>query len=290
MKTTAFIDTTATSTSGKLSKLNEYACPTDVKAQPGCYLLPDHHTLEAEALGAITFSTGEGHNSYVSNPLYHSLSEAAQGLFGFLRTSPDPSSDVSPLDSPRIRECLAKAGRLVSEGEYVVYEVSGPLSVLNCLLDTDALMRSFKRESQLLDSVLTAIRASLVLYIRRIVASGVKHISIADPICSVYTIGPKAKENYIRSHLLPLLQEIKETSEGEFLLHLCPKLFLDLERSGLCRAKYIKVPGRTSFGRAYELALGRTDLVGQECIKRTAEYVSDGSLKSLIIPNAESER
>ncbi|MBE6015322.1 MAG: hypothetical protein E7241_08190 [Lachnospiraceae bacterium] len=254
----------------------EYPCPAGAFPQKSYTILPDQHTLEAEALGAIIQTLGEGHGSYASTPLYHTLAEAAQDLL----------SCAKPIDSQRIREYLAMAHELTSQGKFVLYELSGPLSVLNCLLDTNALLRSFRKDKALLDEVLTSFRGALVSYVKLIVASGVKHISIADPICSVYTIGPRAKEAYIKSHILPLLQEIKQATKGAVLIHLCPKLFLDLARTGLCRSKLLEVPAGYTYKQAYDISLGHTDLVGDVCILRTADIVSGGSIETLIIPHA----
>lgn len=277
METVAFMENVNTGASGKGPRFKEYPCPAGTFPQQDFTIIPDQHTLEAEALGARIQTLGSGHGSYASTPLYYTLAEAAQALL----------SCTKPVDSPRIREYLAKAHDLVLGGQFVLYELSGPLSVLNCLLDTNALLRSFRRDKALLDEVLSLLRGALVSYGATIVASGIKHISIADPICSVYTIGPKAKEAYIKYHILPLLQEIKQATKGAVLIHLCPKLFLDLARTGLCRSKLLEVPADYTYRQAYDISLGHTDLVGEVCILRTADIVSGGSIETLLIPHAE---
>ncbi len=250
--------------------MTEYNCNANSLSLQGRYrILPEFHTLEAEALGAV-ITPDDMYGYRISSPQYSRLSDLE---------FPGNAS----FDTPEIREAAGAASDLVKSGVPVIFELSGPLTILNALLDTKELLRSFRRNGTLLDETLDKLQSLILPYSLLLLSSGIRHLCLADPICSERMIGPELKRDYVIDHILPLLTEIKHSFDGPFLLHLCPKLFLSLQSYGLLNEVTIPLPEKSTFEDGYDAALGHADLVGTTCVKRSAGPVPGGNITGLCL-------
>ena len=99
-------------------------------------LLPFCHTLEAETLGADIY-LGDGKTTpRARHPRCSDLSEVL-----------DLTMDFS---NSRLQETLAACRLLKEQGETVLFQISGPLTILNSLVPSDMLFRAFRKDPELI--------------------------------------------------------------------------------------------------------------------------------------------
>lgn len=188
-------------------------------------LLPFCHTLEAEGYGA-DIQTGNALS--VSRPQkarFLTLNELIDGL---------PSLDLTTV---RIRETLKACHLLRAYGENVLFQVSGPLTILDCLIPSEVLLRSLLKQPEQLFTILNRIGKDLLELMRLAEAAGAGILSFSDPIGAPSLLGPRLSGMVARKFTLPFLREADHLLDRSTLFLLCPKTALSLTSSGLASWK-----------------------------------------------------
>ena len=168
----------------------------------GFVLLPFCHTVEAKALGADIKPADD-----TAGPRPGSCT-----LKG-----PEELAPVEIAKSPDAARLLEACRELSSEGLAVVYQLSGPVSILSCMMPLNSFFKSWRKEPEAAKRCLDGIAGMLLDFAREIRAAGVKYISYSDPAGSRDILGPKAEE-----FTLPFLKRLAEACGEETAVTVCP--------------------------------------------------------------------
>lgn len=238
---------------------------------PVC-ILPFCHTVEAEALGAhITY--GDQHCGPRAGQLVCSSIEEFFAL---------PKADCS---TGRIAEVLAACKLLSERGETVILEISGPLTILNALMEPHLIFRALRKQPQQMNAVWEILSDLLLDYVLRAEKAGAI-ISFADPIGSVNILGPKLTEQLTKEFTWPFLLRLARETRPDTLVSLCPKTALALIGSGCATWESIPLPRLMSYPEALLEARGKTKFTGQVCLKNPNTKLP-GSIRGLRLQHEE---
>lgn len=170
-------------------------------------LLPFCHTVEAKAMGAIIQPADE---TAGPRPGAYTLSAPCA-----LR----PVEIAAHLD---VRQLLDACTTLTQGGAQVVYQLSGPISILSCLMDLSALFKDWRKSPRQVQDCLDSIRAMLLDYAQALCGTGIAWISYADPAGSPDILGPKYTALLNEWFTLPFLKELSQICGTRCTLLICP--------------------------------------------------------------------
>lgn len=203
----------------------------------GFVLLPFCHTVEAKALGADI--------------------KPADGTAGprpgaYTLKSPEELIPAVIARSTEAARLLEACSVLASVGHTVVYQLSGPISILSCMTPLNGLFKSWRKEPETATRCLGVIGDMLLDFAREIRAAGVKYISYSDPAGNRDILGPKYTKLMTEEFTLPFLRRLTEICGEETTIIICP-----LAAQSLAAENFIAPPEKGEDGT---LAAG--------CVKR----------------------
>ncbi|KHK03957.1 uroporphyrinogen decarboxylase family protein [Desulfovibrio sp. TomC] len=242
-----------------------------IKEHKGAALcqLPFCCTVEAEALGAFIrlgdAVTGPRAGAFV----WSSLGEVLR---------------LPPLDTAagRMGQVLRACSLLAGAGQPVALEISGPLTILNWLMELAVVIREWRRDAVLMAEVLTRLQDDLAGYVLAAAKAGVSVLGYADPTGVLSILGPKRFAFMADRFVLPLLGRLQADVGGKAAVHVCPKIAHALVSEG--RAQWQDLPlGRPmAYGQGC-LAAGKSGLpLGEACLKNTGHFLKKGVIKQLV--------
>lgn len=173
----------------------------------GFVLLPFCHTVEAKALGADIKPADD-----TAGPRPGSCT-----LKG-----PEELAPVEIAKSPDAARLLEACAALAAEGRSVVYQLSGPVSILSCMMPLNNFFKSWRKEPETARRCLGAIGDMLLDYAREIRAAGVKYISYSDPAGNRDILGPKYSRQMAEEFTLPFLKRLAEACGEDTSVIICP--------------------------------------------------------------------
>lgn len=237
--------------------LSDYLCDYNSIPDPLPFcLLPGSHTLEAEMYGAhIRFDGGPGGPR--AGEFLFSRAGELRGL---------PSMNVS---LPRLSETLAACRKCKEQGRTVVFQISGPFTILGCLLPSVVLFRAMVKERELMMDVFGLIGRDLIPLMKLAEDAGADIISYADPTGAPGILGPRLSNSISERFTAGLLSEADRVLKPETLVLLCPKTAAALTGAGLFRWRDHPLPGPLSYVDAALSLRGTVRFGGQSCIKKT---------------------
>lgn len=233
-------------------------------------LLPFCHTMEGEAMGGLININDGKFGPRVAAYAYQSVEELAT------------LSDID-FSQGRIREVLKACQILKTQGEKVVLEVSGFMTVLNSLIDTTKIFKAWRKDAETVEAVFRSIADNLYRYFVEAKKSGVDIISYADPAGSVNIMGPKYTEIITKEFTLPLLKKAADLADENCIIHLCPKTSLILLGLELAARKDIQFAKNIKYAEACLNTIGKGKIIGQACIKDSKRILSHGTIKALYL-------
>ena len=236
-------------------------------------VLPFCHTVEAEALGADIRHGNRLAGPRAGKPICTSL-ESLLAL---------PDVDFS---SGRIAEVLAACRALRDAGETVVLEVSGPLTILNALIEPHFIFRALRKQPAEMELVFEKLSRLLQNYIQQAEEAGANIFSFADPMADVSIIGPKVAEKLTRSFTCQLLKNIAISTKPNTLVTLCPKTALALTGCGCAEWEFIPLSAAMSYPKALTEVHGKAKFTGQACLKNRSTKLP-GAIRALRLLNEE---
>lgn len=242
------------------------------EAAPYC-LLPFCHTLEAEALGA-NINLGDGKTTpRARQPRCGSLSEVLELTMDY--------------SLPRLKETLEACRLLKARGEKVLFQMSGPLTILNSLVPSDLLFRAFRKEPELILRVFRKLGDDVMQLAILAEQAGAELLSYADPMGGVGIVGPKVAEMIAVSFTLDFLRNMDLQLRKETPVLLCPKTAFALLGTELARWEEHKLSAWMNYGEAAFENRGNFRFAGQSCVKKTS--YSTGILRELILKQEEMQ-
>ena len=144
--------------------------------------LPFCHTLEAEAMGGIINLGNE-----IAGPR----------AGGYVCTDVEEILNLPDMDftKGRIQETLLACKKLREEGEHVVFEVAGPFTILNVLIDARYVFKGMRKKPEVMEKVFWKLGDQILKYMELVKEYGGDLISYADSSGGVNILGPKILGN-----------------------------------------------------------------------------------------------
>lgn len=235
--------------------------------------LPFCHTVEADSLGGKINYGDDAVGPRVSEFNYKSLEEIY---------------DVEGIDfnTGRISEVL-KSVKLISDTkEDVVFDVVGPFSILNNLIDTEKLYVTIRKDKELFKKTISKIGIEIYKYIALALDSGARFINLADPAAAVSIIGPKMTKDYVNDFLYEFIARLVELAKlKNAMILLCPRITFALYCMGLIRFENVALKDELVYFDALKLCINEIKLTGQMCIKNTEYVLKPAFIKKLVFTN-----
>lgn len=257
---------------------------------------PDVH-LHAETMALLAVHIRKaGHAEFCELPFCHTVeAEAMGGMINlgnertgprakeYICTRPEELLQLPVIDysAGRIAEVLKACRILKEQGETVVFMVSGPLTILNVLMDPRHIFKGMKKKREIMQQVFDKIREELLRFTVKIVEAGADIISYADSSGSLNIIGPDNMKYMTEHFTWPYLSEALEITAGKTQIALCPKTSFALTGTGLAQWKKVPVSGKMPYIQACLQAGNEGIFTGQMCLKNR-DYMAEGSLHVLV--------
>lgn len=124
--------------------------------------------------------------------------------------------------------CLEKA--MTGEEAPICFKLNGLLSFVSQVIDISKFLLAFRKKLNK-EEIYAYYRRNVLDLLLKLDEDKVKLISLADPILSVETVGPKLVKELVNDFYFPLINDILEFTN--FKVHLCPKLGFALSDLGL---------------------------------------------------------
>lgn len=251
-------------TMAALSKANKAAQGNHMCILPFC------HTIEAEAMGGIITLGNEVAGPRAKEYVYTNYEELSNL----------PGIDFS---KGRIQEVLQACKILREQGEHVMLEVSGPITILNVLIDTKHIFKGMRKNPAFMKQVFIKIGDEILRYMEEAKKCGVDLISYADAAGGVHILGPKMAEQMVEDFTYDFLKKAQHLSDGNMLILLCPKTTFAL--LGTDKAELVDVPvsGEISYGQGCIEVIHKAKIVGQQCAKNVGFLLKTGMIKEVVL-------
>ncbi len=191
-------------TAENIIKLADAAGETDGR---GFVLLPFCHTVEAKALGADIKNADD---------------TAGPRPGEYTLTRPEELAAVDIAQSPDAVRLLEACHALSSEGRTVVYQLSGPVSILSCMMPLNAFFKSWRKDPDTARRCLVGINCMLLRFAHELRAAGVQYISYSDPAGNRDILGPKYTRLMAEEFTRPFLKRLTEECGAETTVIICP--------------------------------------------------------------------
>ena len=232
--------------------------------------LPFCHALEAEAMGA---SINYGDEKSVPRRAEYLYKKAEQ------------LKDLPEMDftSGRMYETLKACRILKDQGERVVFEITGPFSMLNVMMDVAYMFKELRKHKEDMVSALKFIGTQIIRYVDELQKYGVDVIQYADAICSVSILGEETVAEMMEVFTFDLIREMRDHIQGDTMLLLCPKTTFALLGTEKAILKDVPLSAPMRFGPACLEMLGKVRIGGQMCIKNIEYELKNGLFKEVVL-------
>ena len=124
--------------------------------------------------------------------------------------------------------CLEKA--MAGEEAPICFKLNGLLSFVSQVIDISKFLLAFRKKLDK-EKIYAYYRRNVLDLLLKLDEDKVKLISLADPILSVETVGPKLVKEVVNDFYFPLINDILQFTN--FKMHICPKLGFALSDLGL---------------------------------------------------------
>lgn len=232
--------------------------------------LPFCHTVEAEAMGGqVNF--GDGHTGPRASAYICQRLEDVLEL---------PAIDFS---AGRIQQVLLACRQLHNAGERVVLEISGPLTILNGLVDIRCVFRAMRKDRDLVRQVFAKLGTEILRYATIAKEYGVDLISYADSAGGVNILGPKVAEQIVHDFTAPFVRELHHLADQHTMILLCPKTTFALLGTNIATLRDISLPQPMRYGEACCAMIGKVPMAGQMCIKNINYMLQNCLFKEVVL-------
>lgn len=228
--------------------------------------LPFCHTIEAEALGGIVTYGKDWGEPRIREFTYEKLEELLEL----------PKIDF---ENGRIQEVLKGCQYLSNKREEVLLKISGPLTILNGLLPTEAILRGLVKKEEQIRQICDRIVEQLVEYVKKAYEEGVQFFSYADGLSNVQVLGQKMTKKVTEQITYPCLETFERQMEQDVLVFLCPKTTYALIGTEKGKIKEIVLPTKMSYGEASQFVKGKERFVGQMCTKEMQNLLKNDTIQ-----------
>lgn len=216
-------------------------------------LLPFCHTVEAENLGGdINLGTAQ-----IGPRCGEYVYENTEDLLNL------PSYDFN---KGRLAEVIKAIETLKVDGENVTVNVTGPITILNNLMSPNKIFKIWRKEPDLMTSVIEELRVEILRYIDRVIEAGADIIAYEDPIGALNILGPKFFETQGRNFSYPFIKEAIELIGDRATLHVCPKTTYQLLGLEVAQWEELELSDVMTYEEAYIKYKDKIPATGNICI------------------------
>lgn len=235
--------------------------------------LPFCHTLEAEAFGG-KIKMGDG------------MTGPRAG--GYICKSLEEVLELSALDlesepAARLRETLAACRKLKSMGEPVLFLVSGPITILNGLVDSEVLFRALLKQPELVMKAFQKLGHEILNVMKMAEDAGADVISYADPAGGVNLVGPKVAARVAKEFTADFLKTVDRELKQETVVVLCPKTAFALLGTEQAIWKDWELPEVMGYSEAVFYMKKQVRFAGQDCMNHVGHRLENRVFKELRI-------
>lgn len=232
--------------------------------------VPFCNTVEAEALGGKIKLGNAKTGPRVDKYIFKSIEDMK-------------SIGEIDLTKGRIREVLKAVETLNKEGETVILNVEGPITIIASLVDSRIFYRELRKNKNVIDEFLEVIENNIIKYINEGIKRGAQIISYADPVGALNIVGPKVFKEVSGKSAIKILKSVENNLKGS-IIGLCGQISVALEKMGFIKAYPIKFKENIRYGEAINYVLQNeksVKIIGHNCIKRTPLELKDSTLWSI---------
>ena len=241
----------------------------DYDKAPFCEL-PFCHTVEGEAMGG-KINYGDEKIGPRAAEYVFTTAEEILAL---------PEIDYS---KGRISEVLKACKYLRENGENVLLNVSGPFTILDCLIDPRHLFKIFKKNPEAMEKIFNKFQIEILRFVEEAQKSGVNMISYADSSGGLNILGPKFSEQTVEMFTYPLLKNMEQIITDQTIVLFCPKTTYALLGTDRAVWKEIQLSGPMNYAQACLEVIGKTKFLGQICIKNKDIELKNGIVKAVAL-------
>jgi len=233
-------------------------------------ILPFCHTVEAEAMGADITLGNENIGPRAKKYVY---------------TNYEDLVNLPPinLEKGRIHEVLLTCKMLKDQGEYVLLEVCGPITILNMLIDIKYIARGMKKNPEFMKRIFEKIGNEILRYMKEAKKYGVDFISYADSTGGVNILGPKMAERMVEDFTYKFLKKAEKLADDKTMIMLCPKTTFALLGTEKAEFMDVKLSGPVKYMQGCIEARGKVRMVGQQCVKNTDYVLVESKIKEVVL-------
>lgn len=233
-------------------------------------ILPFCHTVEAEAMGGLITLGNEVAGPRAREYVYTNYED--------LVNLPEIN-----LSEGRILEVLKACKILRDQGEHVVLEVSGPITVLNVLIDTKHIFKGMRKNPELMKEVFWKVGNAILRYVEEAKKYGVDLISYADSAGGLNILGPKMAEQMVEDFTYEFVKKLSEYADDNTIIMLCPKTTFALLGTEKAELFDVPVSGEIPYGQGCIEVIGKAKIVGQQCIKNVGYILKTKTIKEVVL-------
>lgn len=235
--------------------------------KPYCTIPPDH-TLEAEALGGKVKYGNEVAGPRAEKPVCQSLDELMKH---------------SGLDTSkgRIRETLDACRELRENGQEILFQMSGPLTIWNTLIDVKHVLKGIRKSPEQIEVLLRNVENDMLRLLHEVKKSGVRLVSYADSAGGLQILGPKSMEWMTRNFTISFLKQAENIMGQDMAMILCPKTAFALTGTELAVRGQVPVPEEMTYQKACIQAVGKVSFISQVCVNRSNTVIKNGKLMTI---------
>lgn len=209
--------------------------------------LLDRLTVQKTCAGIVELAKllGVDENNWVHLPFCHTLEVenlGAEVIFDFEKGNriktvifKDPESllKLNPLDinTGRIAEFLKAIKLLALENHKIIYNLSGPVSVITSLIGELKFYKTLRKNPELSTQLMAFIEETLITMGVAALNAGATILSLADPAGSLDILGEPTYKNIIGPSTIRIISGIIEKKPAA-KIQLCNKLSRSLEATG----------------------------------------------------------
>lgn len=232
--------------------------------------IPFDHTLEAQAMGGRIRYGNEIAGPRAEQYICQELEEILEL----------PDIDFG---KGRLNEVMKACRGLKKNGYEILFQISGPYTVLNTLIDLKKVLKGMRKQPDLILKIFEKLNSTLLCLIEEARQSGVELFSYADSAGGLNILGPRWLEWSTEQFTYKFLKEAARRMGQEALVILCPKTALALRGMGLARIEEEHVPKEVSYGKACILMKEKAQFIGQTCINQSRTVLKDGKIQILVL-------
>ena len=255
-------------------KIRQLALESQKNTGSAVCTLPFCCTLEGELLGArINYGDAQS-GPRPGGYIYNGMDELLAGL---------EKKGVPDWSLGRMGKTLAAVRILKNEGKIVAFEISGPLTIVNCLMDLARLFKAWRKTPEQTQILFDRLCDWLFALSMELTDAGVDVISYADPSSDPGIIGPKFSESLSRDFVIPFLSRLSASLPKGRMIHVCPRTAHFLAGINLAAWHEHDFGRPIAYAEACANLAGAGVMFGAACIKQGARRINSGRIKTLML-------